>query len=123
MKDLALDHWDQLLDLVCHENNNQLGKWGYQDHDQATWLMFLTEEVGELSQAISEFTFRGGPRDDIISEAIQVATLALKMAEMNLDWVRSEAVCICSNPGQGTNGDCPHCYPNGPFGDEDDGCQ
>jgi len=84
MRDLAFDHWDDLLKLVLAEDAHLLDKWGYQDHPVNTWLNFLVEEVGELAKAISEHEFRQGSREAITEEAIQVSTLALKMAEMNL---------------------------------------
>jgi NTP pyrophosphatase (non-canonical NTP hydrolase) len=57
---------------------------GVQDRTPAEWLMFLGEEYGELCEAVAENQFRGGERSEIVKEAIQVATLALKIAEMNL---------------------------------------
>ena len=53
-----------------------------QNHEPSEWLMFTTEELGELSEAISDWQFREGHPDKIIQEAIQVATLSLKIAEM-----------------------------------------
>lgn len=82
MKDQLLKNIESLIEDVMKENAFQLKKWGVQDHDISWWMVFLTEEVGELSQAIGEKHFRGGTRDEIHNEAIQVATLALKIAEM-----------------------------------------
>lgn len=92
MKDLAFDHWDDLLYMVLQENTNQLEKWGYQDHDPFYWMVFLTEEMGELAAAIADKHWdRDGKTDgDVASEAIQVATLALKIAEMHLYRKQSE---------------------------------
>ena len=80
MKDLCLttDVWL----LVCQENHRQIEKWGVQDHDPFEWLGFTLEELGETSEAISEHRFRNGSASDVVKEAIQVATLALKIAEM-----------------------------------------
>jgi len=81
MEDLCLtDPW--LWSLVCHENLYQLEKWGVQDHNPFEWLAFTTEELGELSNAISEEYYRDGKPEDVVKEAIQLATLALKIAEM-----------------------------------------
>jgi len=44
--------------------------------------MFTTEELGELANAITEWKFRKGSSENVVKEAIQVATLALKIAEM-----------------------------------------
>jgi len=71
-----------LFKSVVEENKRQLSIWGVQSHTLPEWQMFLTEEVGELARAISEFMYRGEKSSNIYDEAIQVATLALKMAEM-----------------------------------------
>lgn len=82
MKDLALKSKNILFELVGLESENQILKWGIQDHEPSEWLMFLTEEIGELAKAIAENQYRNGNVKDIIHEAIQVATLSLKIAEM-----------------------------------------
>jgi NTP pyrophosphatase (non-canonical NTP hydrolase) len=38
--------------------------------------------LGELAKAIGEFEYRNGTKEEVAKEAIQVATLALKIAEM-----------------------------------------
>ena len=67
---------------IDRENVRQLEKWGVQEHTLPEWLMFLTEEVGELAEAIAEFEYRKGAADKIRDEAIEVVTLGLKIAEM-----------------------------------------
>jgi len=81
MKDLCLAT-GRVMPLVYRENLAQLEKWGVQDHEPVWWLAFATEELGELSEAISEFSFRGGLAEDVVKEAVQLATLSLKLAEM-----------------------------------------
>jgi len=81
-RDRAFAKWVTLENLVGEENRNQIKKWGFQNRTLFEWLAFLTEEVGELSQAISENHYRDGIEKSIKKEAIQVATLALKIAEM-----------------------------------------
>jgi NTP pyrophosphatase (non-canonical NTP hydrolase) len=68
--------------MIEIENEAQIKKWGYQEHSLWEWLAFTLEELGELSEAISEQHFRDGNVDDIIKEAVQVATLAIKIAVM-----------------------------------------
>ena len=70
------------IDLLIAENEEQIKKWGIQEHSLFEWLAYTTEELGELSQAISEYTYRDGKRGEIAREALQVATLALKVALM-----------------------------------------
>ena len=75
---LSDDIWRQLQ----NEDMSQIAKWGFQKHGIFQWLAFITEELGELSEAISEYVYRDGDIDDIRKEAVQVATLAAKVAEM-----------------------------------------
>ena len=74
----------QLYNLVGSENDRQLSKWGTQTHTPFEWLTYTTEELGELANAISEHYYRGGNSQEVVKEAIQTATLALKIAEMYL---------------------------------------
>lgn len=83
-KDKCLSHFNELAKLISAENERQLAKWGIQEHTCFAWMAYLTEEVGELAQAINKNNEGQGSREDIIAEAIQVATLALKIAEMQL---------------------------------------
>ena len=79
--DLALTK-KQLFLWVADENSYQLKKWGVQSRSPFEWLAYLTEETGEVAKAISDHFYRGGSLVDIEKEAVQVATLALKIAEM-----------------------------------------
>lgn len=80
--DDQLKHAKTLFKSIVEENQRQLSIWGVQRHTLPEWLMFLTEEVGELAKAISEFMYRDEKAGNVYDEAIQVATLALKIAEM-----------------------------------------
>ena len=82
MKDLLLTNWEKLGGLVVAENQRQIAKWGIQDCDPFEWLAFATEELGELSAAIADNHWRGGSTEAVVKEAIQTATLCLKIAEM-----------------------------------------
>ena len=64
------------------EHQQVLGKWGVQVHEKKWWLIFLFEEFGELAKALAEYNFRQGPIDDVYDEAIQVATLSIKIYRM-----------------------------------------
>lgn len=85
MEDLCLKNWLILENKVLVENQKQLDKWGIQNHSPEEWLMYATEELGETAQAIGEFEYRGGMAEDVVKEAIQTATLMLKIAEMFQD--------------------------------------
>jgi NTP pyrophosphatase (non-canonical NTP hydrolase) len=80
-EDKALSKIGTLVDHVLVENRKQLEKWGIQNCSPIEWMLWLTEEVGELAQAVAEHVYRGGSIEDVFKEAIQVATLSLKIAE------------------------------------------
>ncbi len=75
---------DKLFDNVFTEHRKQCDKWGVQTHSLFEWQNYLTEELGELASAIDEHEYRNGAKIEIYKEAIQVATLALKIAEMTM---------------------------------------
>lgn len=80
--DRRLESFADLEGYVQNENGFQLMKWGIQTHSPFEWMCYLTEEVGELAKAIAEAEYRAEDKREIVREAIQVATLALKIAEM-----------------------------------------
>lgn len=82
-KDLQLSFdRNNLFEDIELENQKQVKKWGVQIHSIFEWLAYTTEELGELSKAISEYVYRNGSADEIYKEALQTATLSLKIAEM-----------------------------------------
>lgn len=88
MKDLCLKD-GRIIELIQCENHKQVLKWGIQDRSPFEWLTFLAEEVGELAAAISDHKYRDTLPSVIVGEAIQVATLAAKIAEMFLNFEES----------------------------------
>ena len=76
---------DLTLQAVRAEGFSQDRKWGEQNHDPAVWLAILTEEVGELAQAILADRFGAGDHDShhvsMETEAIQVAAVAAHFVE------------------------------------------
>ena len=80
--DLQLEIRASLFQWVLSESREQIQKWGIQTHNAFEWLTYTTEELGSLAKAIGEHEYRGGSKEKVVSEAIQVATLALKIAEM-----------------------------------------
>ena len=81
-EDERLMYKRMLLKSIEEENQNQLTKWGVQKRTLPEWMLFLTEEVGELANAIGEITYRNGTVEAVYDEAIQCATLSCKIAEM-----------------------------------------
>lgn len=74
----------ELSDILV-ESDKQIKKWGIQAHTLFEWCNYTTEELGELAKAIAEYHYRDGDIVEIKKEAIQVATLALKIAAMVKD--------------------------------------
>lgn len=85
LKDLQLINQTELFKQVRTESAQQVLKWGVQERTPFEWMCYLTEETGELAEAISEREYREGTDEQVTMEAIQVATLAIKVAEMYLD--------------------------------------
>ncbi len=67
------------FDKIQDEHWQQVRKWGIQKRTLFEWMTFLTEEVGELAEAISEQQYRTGTYEEIEKEAVQVAALACKI--------------------------------------------
>lgn len=82
LTDQQLENWGWLEEMVWLENDLQVRKWGIQTRTPFEWMTYLTEEVGELAKAINEVQYREEVARKVIKEAIQAATLALKIAEM-----------------------------------------
>ncbi len=78
-KDLLLtkDTLNDLIKDVEKENINQVNKWGIQTHSMYKWVTITAEEFGSIAKAILD-----EDEDRTYKEAIQVATLCLKIAEM-----------------------------------------
>jgi NTP pyrophosphatase (non-canonical NTP hydrolase) len=76
----------EVLKMVEQEDASQILKWGVQSRTPFEWLTYTTEELGELADAVSEHAYRRvgekKGRDSVVKEAVQVATLALKIATM-----------------------------------------
>ncbi len=80
--DYGLSPSDRVIEQVLNEDLAQLRKWGIQSKTAFEWMNHLTEEVGELARAIAEHHYADGTSREIVREAVQVATLALKIAKM-----------------------------------------
>jgi NTP pyrophosphatase (non-canonical NTP hydrolase) len=71
---------------ITEERENQIKKWGVQNHTPIEWIAILTEEVGEVSKEALEFHFKRfyddtGQLERYEKELIQVAAVALAMLE------------------------------------------
>lgn len=70
-----------VLKEVLGERLRQEKKWGQQNHDGPFYLTILMEEVGEVDHAILESRAGSGNVEDIRKEIVQVAAVAVAMAE------------------------------------------
>ncbi len=71
----------RVLAAITAERNRQNAKWGQQDHDAYTWLAILSEEVGELSQAILHDTFGGKAAGTMRDELLHVVAVGVQWLE------------------------------------------
>lgn len=73
------------LRSVLAERARQDMKWGTQNHHPRDYFLILTEEVGELAQAIADGLVFATPTEAAVEhvreEAVQVAAVALAMVE------------------------------------------
>lgn len=71
-----------ILQGIIEERDRQDNKWGLQKHDLGVWMLILTEEVGEASEAALRTIF-GNPDNisDFEEEVLQVAEVAVKILE------------------------------------------
>ena len=76
---------DEIWSMVRAERSRQDEKWGTPQHNSpAAWISILVEEVGELAEAVNEKYVDpngNGFVKDIIREAIQVAAVAVSIAQ------------------------------------------
>lgn len=57
-------------DLIQIERNNQIEKWGEQNHSDEKWIVIILEELGEAAKAVIEKNEEG-----LLEETVQVAAL------------------------------------------------
>lgn len=67
---------------ILAEREHQDKKWGYpQKNTYCEWASILSEEAGELAQALNELNFGRGSQVQMEMEAVQVAAVALSILE------------------------------------------
>ena len=95
MKDLSLVSLPKLIELVKAEHQRQIELNGKsQDLQSIEWGSLASEEHGELIQSINDFWFKVDIDGEILArevvkEAIESATLHLKIAEMFIDVIHN----------------------------------
>ncbi len=105
---------ENVVNQIRAERERQNKKWGEQNHDDYRWLAILTEEVGELAQAILHDEFGGSHAGTAKTELIHVAAVAVQWLECMerrqltpraADGLESEPKCYC--PADGIYPGCP----------------
>ena len=92
------------VDLVVSERQRQKEKWGDESGNHPfEWMSILMEEVGELAEATNETCFHSahakpelGGTTAILREAVQVAAVALAIAEAVLQ--QDDTVAEAADP-------------------------
>ncbi|WP_237146534.1 MazG-like family protein [Planococcus halocryophilus] len=79
---------------VLVERGRQNNKWGWQRHAHGDWLMILTEEVGEVAEAMQQAKGWGKDTDadNLYEELIHVAAVASAIAEQVLEEKRKRNI-------------------------------
>lgn len=66
---------------VVEEIGRQEAKWGIQNHTPCEYMAILTEEVGEAAKECVEITFNGRSTENLRTELIQTAAVAVSFVE------------------------------------------
>ncbi len=69
------------LEQILRERVHQDATFGVQDHDLAYWNVILTEQVGQMSQAVCDMRWGGKTDAAVRHQAVQVAAVALAIIE------------------------------------------
>jgi len=66
---------------VLQERLRQFDKWGEQNHTDEIWLAILSEEIGEVSQALLHNKHGGHAARTLYKELVQVAAVSIQWLE------------------------------------------
>ncbi len=75
---------ERVFEAIREERQRQQEKWGNQDHNDFVWLAILSEEVGELSEAVLHDMFGGDAKGMSAKELLHVAAVAVQWLELIL---------------------------------------
>lgn len=75
------DRQAEVLERVIRERIRQDATFGVQNHDMAYWNVILTEQVGQMSQAVCDMRWGGKPDTEVAKQAVQVAAVAVAVVE------------------------------------------
>lgn len=77
LKNLSVEEQEALA-FVLNERERQNAKWGEQNHSDEIWLAILSEEIGEVSQAILHTKFGGKANGTTQEELIHAVAVGLQ---------------------------------------------
>ncbi|WP_079479701.1 MazG-like family protein [Halobacillus salinus] len=79
----SLQIHEAVMEDIKKERFRQDDKWGVQRHSYPFWLTILTEEVGEVAQAMQQGSaaYKETDADDLYTELIHVSAVAAAIAE------------------------------------------
>ena len=82
MKDNKIENLESMINMVRFENGNQTNKHGVEDIEIKEWINRIGNSFYELLKSSKKYQEGTVPRDDLAEKAIQIATYALKLAEI-----------------------------------------
>lgn len=87
--------FSEVVMLLERERKKQVEKWGDQSlaHADERWLCILTEEVGELAQAILQCPTRYVPRQYAIQTPAPIRTELIQIAAVAIAWLEALDTC------------------------------
>lgn len=78
---MITEDFTKIVNDIFAERKRQDTKWGEQNHDDYRWLAILTEEVGELAQAVLHDEFGGKAAGTAETELLHVAAVSAQWLE------------------------------------------
>jgi len=73
-------HFDPIIQKIRMERERQENKWGVQNHIPSTWVVILTEEVGEVARATLGYNTANG-QEEYETELIHCAAVCVAALE------------------------------------------
>jgi NTP pyrophosphatase (non-canonical NTP hydrolase) len=75
-----VSEWTAEIAAIDAELNRVMDKFGDQSLNLFDWQSILAEEAGEVAKAVNEHEFFGGDLQNVYTEAIHAAAVAVHMA-------------------------------------------
>jgi hypothetical protein len=82
MKDKKLENLEAMINMVRFEKDTRMIKPGQGDTEVKEWINRIGHSFYELVRSSKKFNEGGLPQDELAHRAIEIATYALKLAEI-----------------------------------------